>query len=261
MLREANNNDLPLIMSLLKQEPDLNLFFIADIEFYGIKTDFMTIWVDELVLTIVLKYHLNMLVYSQIAFDVQEILDLATSLHIRCLSCGEQAAKQIIPLLSNNTKVRHEVFAKLTNLIKPAFPLTEAHLAHSSDACAIITSQHQISEFADLMGNDIQLNITNAATRITEGFTKHYIIIQDDKVIANANTSATCSVAAMIGGVYTLPAYRGQGLATSVVYYLCQDLLAHHQTPVLFFENPKAASIYHALGFEDFGNWYMITFQ
>jgi len=263
MLQIANTQHLSQVLAFVKQEPDLNLFFIADLEFYGISTDFMTVWIDDpdQLGVVVLQYHANLLVYSpKLTFNPQEIIDLVVERKIRCLSCGEAVYLYLMPYLPNSTKVHHDIFAKLTNLITPTFDLTPARVATGEDALAIMTSQHQIAEFRDLMGNDLTLNASNCKQRINEGFTRHYIIAEDDIVVANANTSAGCSVAAMIGGVYTLPQYRGRGYATSVVYHLCYDLLQNNITPLLFFENPKAATIYHALGFEDFGHWYMCTF-
>ena len=62
----------------------------------------------------------------------------------------------------------------------------------------------------------------------------------------------------MIGGVYTLPYARGRGYASACTAALSIDLQTDGKTPVLFYENPKAGSVYRSLGFENAGRWGVI---
>ncbi|MCB0047611.1 MAG: GNAT family N-acetyltransferase [Caldilineaceae bacterium] len=70
-----------------------------------------------------------------------------------------------------------------------------------------------------------------------------------------ALTNAETATLAMIGGVYTPPAYRGRGLSQAVCSALCADLLAAGKRPVLYWETPAAGAVYRKLGFTRVGDW------
>jgi predicted GNAT family acetyltransferase len=61
----------------------------------------------------------------------------------------------------------------------------------------------------------------------------------------------------MIVGVCSHPEKRNQGLASLCMEALCHDILAEGKTLCLFYDNPKAGSIYKRLGFKDIGLWSM----
>ena len=77
----------------------------------------------------------------------------------------------------------------------------------------------------------------------------------DNPVLSAALTNAEMADRAMIGGVYTPPAYRNQGLSRAVCSALCGDLFAHAKQPVLYWMNPAAGSVYRRLGFREMGVW------
>lgn len=74
-------------------------------------------------------------------------------------------------------------------------------------------------------------------------------------IFATALTNAEVSDRAMIGGVYTPPAYRRRGLSMAVCAGLCADLFEDAKQPVLYWENPAAGSVYDRLGFRHLGVW------
>ncbi|MNB76202.1 Acetyltransferase (GNAT) family protein [compost metagenome] len=80
---------------------------------------------------------------------------------------------------------------------------------------------------------------------------------REGRVIATASTTAENSVSAMVISVATHPDYRGQGLASGVVSALCSELNTEGKSLCLFYDNPKAASIYKRIGFHDVGDWTM----
>ncbi len=69
--------------------------------------------------------------------------------------------------------------------------------------------------------------------------------------IAAAGTTALGMHCARIGGVYTLPAFRAEGIAAALVSVLCAELLHLRYTPVLFVRdiNTAAGKLYAKPGF------------
>ena len=262
MLVKASLNEKDRILSILKKKADLNLFFIADIEFFGIETDFMKVWVNSQFTTFVLKYNSNLLVYSEDNnYDKQEIFDLIVKENIKICSFGQDTYNFLKKDIERKGwNVRFETMAKMEKLVIP-LPSIKVERAVKEDATKIVTALSKIDEFKELISGQIENRIKNTYDKIENGFCIHFIVREKGEIIANANTSAISSNSAMIGGVFTTKKYRNKGYGTAVVATLCDYLLKHNQTPVLFFENPKAASIYHRLGFVDFDKWFMLIIE
>ena len=72
---------------------------------------------------------------------------------------------------------------------------------------------------------------------------------------STALTNAETAELAMIGGVYTPPAFRGQGLSQAVCSALCNDLLTDSKQPILYWDTPAAGAVYRKLGFASVGKW------
>jgi GNAT superfamily N-acetyltransferase len=74
-------------------------------------------------------------------------------------------------------------------------------------------------------------------------------------VLSAALTNAESKGLAMIGGVYTIPNARNQGLSRAVCSALCAELIAGRKQPVLYWETPAAGALYRRLGFKGVGTW------
>jgi len=81
------------------------------------------------------------------------------------------------------------------------------------------------------------------------------------RIVSAALTNAETPEMAMIGGVFTLPAFRNRGHATACMRALCRDLLRQGIQPCLFYDNPRAASIYRRLGFQEVGTWRLLRLR
>jgi uncharacterized protein len=82
-----------------------------------------------------------------------------------------------------------------------------------------------------------------------------WIALKDGEVVAAALTNAETERLAMVGGVYTAPAWRGRGLSQAVCSALCDELIQTGRQPVLYWENPAAGRVYTKLGFRAIGTW------
>ena len=83
------------------------------------------------------------------------------------------------------------------------------------------------------------------------------MVRSEGSIVANASTTAENSSSAMVMAVATHEAHKNKGYATACVHNLCQALLDEGKEPCLFYDNPKAGSIYKRIGFEDIGFWMM----
>lgn len=82
-----------------------------------------------------------------------------------------------------------------------------------------------------------------------------YAVWRHGHVVSAAVTNAEAPRIAVIGGVYTAPAYRRKGLSTACVGALAGELLAEGRTPWLYYRNESAGRVYRHLGFRMRGEW------
>jgi GNAT superfamily N-acetyltransferase len=78
----------------------------------------------------------------------------------------------------------------------------------------------------------------------------HRVLLHNGKPVALTGFNATLSEVVQVGGVYTLPALRGQGFARrAVALHLAEARASGVSRAVLFAAGPAAARAYRALGF------------
>lgn len=259
----AKEKDHEAILALLKKQSDLNLFFIGDIEMYGWEKGFLQVWVDDtpVLHTVALRYYSNMLVYSDdCSFSAKEFLKLIKDNGSKHFSCGRQCYEHIKDYFPTDVLTQPCTMAKLTK-VAPFAAIGLPRPATKEESRQVAESMSSIVEFASSTDEPIDVMTSHIEKKVVEDPNCYFVIKEDGKVVASANTSAASSLSAMICGVFTLTGYRGKGYATSVVGSMCQSLLDRGKTPILFFDNPKAASIYHRLGFVDFDEWFMMSFK
>lgn len=82
----------------------------------------------------------------------------------------------------------------------------------------------------------------------------------DNLYVAKANTNAQGINYAQIGGVYTLPEYRGRGIASCVVASLIKHINKNENKNASLFvklSNKKAIEMYKRLGFKERGKFHI----
>jgi predicted GNAT family acetyltransferase len=104
-------------------------------------------------------------------------------------------------------------------------------------------------------GNADEMTRTPPAVARPLQDTRVWVAEQGGQIVAAALTNAETQSLAMIGGVYTKPAARGQGLSQAVCSALCQDLIDAKLRPVLYWGKPAAGAVYRKLGFRPIGHW------
>jgi len=258
--RIAQPHEQEAILTFLRYAPEINLFIIGDIEFYGISTDFQTVYVDDTPTyeTVVLRYYRNLVVYSTThRYPRDEIRSIMERHQINFVNCGIDTLAYLRPAIENLVTVRSTTFARMmddTHLDHVTLPVRQATI---QDAAAVVQAMETINEF-NRPDDDTQVRIQHVQQKYRDGFSLAYILEREGRIVAHAEASAQTSQAAMIVGVFTLPNERHKGYASQVVSALCASLLQSGKRPLLFFDNPQAAAIYHRLGFVDFSTWVMM---
>lgn len=262
MIRKLTEDDQEQLMELLLKEPALNLFILGDIENFGYEQEFMEIWgdidlSDGRIKAVLLRFYRSYLPYADGPFDVEgfaEIIRKDNNVHMI------SGSTEVMKAFEGMFKFKHEqqlYFAELkemNNTVKEAAssrePIKKATVQEVEAICTLTDSIEEFESSRSGSRNSLHKTLESNTGRT-------YYIEQEDKVIATASTSAENSMSAMIIGVATHQAHRGQGLATYVMAQLCTDLLQEGKSLCLFYDNPKAGAIYKRIGFQDIGLWTM----
>ncbi|MBS4536823.1 GNAT family N-acetyltransferase [Clostridium sp. D2Q-11] len=257
MIRKLVAKDHQLVMDYISKEKEFNLFMIGDIENFGYDTDFQSLWgeFDEKghIKGVLLKFYENRIFYSD-SEDLNK--DGFISLFgddFKVLS-GKSNMVDIFYDSFNFRKRKDAYFCKIEKLSSlPEISIDREILrlneTHTKD---IVHLTDLIDEFGD-----VSMNEERVAQKFITNTGRAYGVYDKDKLVAIAQTTAENSFSAMIVGVCTHPEYRNHGYASSCMIKLCSDLINEDKTLCLFYDNPKAGSIYKRLGFKDIGSWSM----
>jgi len=259
MLTKAAEKDRSAITNYCLAEPNANLFILGDIENFGFENPFQEVWfqtLDKKLTGIALRYHDSLILYSQhldMAFtDVQGILE---NRKIRVVSGKKSVIDQFFPLVAQGYSKREMIFCELKEPSYLEQVTSEVQLADPADAREIAEVYGQISEFAGLYANDLDTRYQQILNRITSKEGRHFFIKKEGRIVSHANSAAETSISGMVGGILTLPEYRGQGLASKVISAVCRDLAMREKSACLFYDNLLSSSIFQRLGFQATNNW------
>lgn len=257
MIRKIRENEKDWLMNQLKKDPSRTMFIYGDIQQNGLETDYQEIWLDEkdgTIGAVLLRYHNNFVFYIfDKVYDLIGFKERLDDPRINVMSGSKTQIDSLPSELFSSYKFRTMYFCACKEL-KDNVESMNVIRAQSKDAYSIAQSFYSITEFSDF-----NTNIEDRAQRMYDKLdtqkSRAFIACDQEKVIAHANTSVETDASVMVGSVFTLPDYRTQGLASHVVYALTKDCLSEGKIPCLFYDNPKAGSIYHRLGYETFDLW------
>ena len=257
MIRQLGKEDNEIVMSLLKKEPDLNLFLLGDIYNYGYDNDFQKVWGEftqgELT-AVLLKYHSNFIFYSASDFFAPGFASLMKIWKARTLG-GKASAIDVFrkyfgvkPVSPKNLcKLDKEHFKKPRindKIVKKANPENINELLDP-----IMALYDKIEEFK------INPERDNIKKTVIDGLGRIFYIEESSEIIAMAQTTAENHSSAMIISVCTDPSRRSKGYATKCLSRLCGELLSEGKTLCLIYDNIEAGKIYERLGFEVIEQW------
>jgi predicted GNAT family acetyltransferase len=258
MIRKASVNDLIDIQELCRSDSSRLLFIDGDIEQNGLETPYQETWIEtdqEGLRGIFLRYHTNLVFYFKKPCLDELGFEALFDEHIKMISACKEHIEMMPSLVKDRFNFRSMYFCECEALV-PQNISVETKKASSKDVEGIIDSMSQISEFkASNVHESLEERIQSLKERYELGKVHGFILKENDKVIAHASSGVETKSAIMVGGVYTLPEYRGKGYGRAVVTALTEYALKQGQKPCLFYDNPKAGKIYHDLGYKTFDMW------
>lgn len=257
MLRLAHEEDKIGLLSILRKDPARAMFIIGDIEQNGLHTEYQTTWIEEVdgtILAVYLKYHANFVFYLvSDRFDPQHLILLLAASKCQNINAVKSHYDKVSDLLGSSISKRYMYFCACPTLIQRPVVL-DVRRANAQDAKRIALSLIRIEEF-NLETLSLKEREERIYSRLSAGKSRGYLLEVNGEIVAYASTAVETGSSAMVASVFCLPEYRGKGYAKQVVWALSDALLKDNLLPCLFYDNPDAGRIYHALGYQTFDTW------
>lgn len=263
MFRLLTETDKEMTLNFLGKHPGLNLFQIGDIENHGFDSTIQTVWgsfkEDGTLRGVLLRYRENYIPYFEgDDFNVSEFMDV-----IKCdtkakIISGEQTIVDEFLACFDEVQEKEMYFCELVDDVALKMLNQPIKVATPHDADRILNLLNTIAEFdfgTRTSSKSIKEKIEDGSGRV------YYIENEKGDIICNVQTTAENSKSAMVVAVATHADYRELGLMSQTLSKLCQDLLSEGKTLCLFYDNEKAGSVYHKLGFKTIGKWKMLLKQ
>ena len=256
--RVISPQELVTVVAFLNREPQFNHFLLADIEWSTLRDENLTVWAEEPLTAVMVRYYGNYLLYAPDGADWAQAARLMMQYGYGALSGKPEYIRPLLQHLSAPVRLETHIFMALEpgRLRKPTanadiVRVTAGNLERYIPG--MVELRRSIREFHSA------LNVDALREDVLRGCKRIALVQQGDAVAAMAMT-AERAASGMIVSVCTAQAWRGRGYAGQVTAALCEDLARDGKQALLFFCNPVAGRIYAALGFEDIGRWCMASF-
>lgn len=261
MIRKLGEGDRQITLEFLSDEPAVNLFAIGDIENFGFSEEFLELWgsfnshTKELE-GVLLKFHENYVpYYKDNRFDTSEFKKIIEADKNKKIISGREDIVDDFRGVLEKAIEKSNYFCELRKDNKLKEIRDKVKLATEKDAVRVYNLLEEIEEFQETDTNSVERikkSIGDKLGRI------YYLENEKGELISVSQTTAENSKSAMVVGVATHKEYRKKGLMSQCLSKLCHDLLSERKTLCLFYNNPKAGSVYHEIGFETIGKWKML---
>jgi predicted GNAT family acetyltransferase len=263
MVRKLMQNDNEQVMRFLKKDPEYNIFIIGDIEQFGYVCEFQTVWgefdKDKLV-AVLLQYRTNIVYYSPNKRSIDPFKEVLEGFKYDIVN-GKKEAIEVFEEFLSDWKLQDMYFCSLDSFKKEDADTTNVSILRTyEDFCDEHDLLGGIEEFTEREEKESYARHQSELAMKDQRLT--YALRVDGELVSVASVVAENTVNGMIVGVATNKKYRGKGYASVVMNELCNDFLnVKNKSLCLFFDNPKAGSIYHRLGFKDIGMYRMYSRQ
>ena len=265
-MRILKETDRATLLAYLSAEPEYNLFFIGDVENFGLEGQHVTIAVSEtdgVWDSVTLRYMDSFLVYSRKEdYDASAVAAYLRAQPQCDLVSGKGSVLRHLAPCFPEHKCRATYLSRCD---APAdFPFTAAGLSMrrltAEDAPAIVSLFCGIEEFRENYLGKETSRTEEERVKFAGGSGSGFGVFDGSgTLLATALTSAENSMSAMVVGVATRPGFRKLGLASAAVSALCRDCLARGMKFLcLFYDNPEAGRIYRRIGFSELGEYVMM---
>lgn len=261
MMRQLTEQDRTQLLDYLYPEANYNIFIIGDIEHFGFDQPFQQVYGtfdhQGLLSSVFLRYRQNGVFYTTSNHPIDGYLPIIAQDQLEYVSIKGDLAAPIQAVLPD-VEMRTMYFC--------TYRIAEHPTPPPQENIQTVNTKKDIEQRYDLLKGITEFSIHKQtkeeyveAGMLSMKMGEHVAIEEDGIMVATASTTAETSVNAIVVGVATHPDYRNKGLASKVMIELQRRYHKKQKDLCLFYDNPRAGSIYHRIGFVDKGTWVMFV--
>lgn len=267
-VRRLRQSDRAEMVALLAVDPGYSLFLSGSLDMFGVQSDFMRFWgafADSRMRAALMMAGRRAAVYAPSGVDYTALARVAGDEGVE-FTMGRSDLVEAVVRENSHLQVdqrEEHAFAQLAHADfqdapMPRVPNVQVSRAGMSDAQTLTQLYTGAAGFEGVSGEQVYRTMRGRITTL-----RTYLAQANGQALAAASTSAETRAAAMVGGVWTAPDWRGQGLSTAVVAALSRDLLGEGRVPYLFYrvDNAPAEHVYMRLGYRVIGGWTVVYFD
>ena len=258
-MRALHETDRDMILDYVNHEPEVNLFFIGDIENFGVDCSEVSVFANEIsgeLDCLVLRYINDFVVYSHHnSYEASSVTDFLKTQVVGMISGKAELIERLTAffperclrpmIMTRCTAVRSDFKAPEDIEIRPL----------TVDDAEIITDLMMLIDEFRATYTDKTASLNKLRTNLLCGSTACGAF-KNGALVSCAQAGASTSKSAMVMGVATHPDARSKGYASAVVSSLCREAFLNGKAFLcLFYDNPIAGRIYNRIGFEPIGEF------
>ncbi len=258
-MKKLTERDRARILDYVNQEPEVNIFFIGDIENYGVDCEDVSVFAHEKDGewdNLVLRFMGDYVVYSQSsAYDASAVADFLKSQEVKMINGKAEIISRLRDYFPDR-EYRTMTMTKCTRAPDNCeIPGSIAIRRLTADDAEITTDlMMRIEEFKKSYPDRIS-TVKKLRTSLARG-TVAFGAFKGGSLVSAAQATAGNTQSAMVVGVATHPDARGRGYASAVVTAVCHASFDEGKNFLcLFYDNPQAGRIYNRIGFLPIGEY------
>jgi hypothetical protein len=255
------------LAALLAREPGYSVFLGNNLEMFGLKNDAVRFWgvfTRGRISGAVMVVERRLALYAPPDGDLAALGRLASDLNPEFVMGRADLVEAVLAQLPSVPVAQREdhIFAELARSdyhgdfpIEPGVTVRRAGQGDIHTLTQLYTGAEGFEQMAaEQVARTIRGRIISLRT---------YLAQVEGQAVAGASSSAETRAAAMVGGVWTAPAWRSRGLSTAVVAALSGELLREERVPYLFYrvDNVPAERVYARIGYRPVGRWMVVYFD
>jgi predicted GNAT family acetyltransferase len=255
MIRRLGEADRVEVTALLERAPQLNLYLLGNLDAHGFDAEFCEFWgseVDGRLYGVINRYMTGWTVFGEAEAEwdgLGAVIDTHSVVAER-LQDNPGGVPSMLPYLHG--------YVAATETVDILMELPPNGLRPRAAPVGFVVRRATLDDLVGLIvffADAGDMTRTPPAVERPLRERRVWIAQRDDEIVAAALTNAETKSLAMVGGVYTKPAWREQGLSQAVCSELCRELIDTGRQPVLYWDNPAAGHVYAKLGFRAIGQW------
>lgn len=260
--RPLNVDDKPFIISLCEQEPEYNIFFLANLDQLVCDQGMVQYWgqsnVSGQMVAILMRYHILWYIYCRPGISMEAFASIIES----------KAQPSII--VNDNGRNGSSLVTALKNYrIKQIFPGRLRRLSAKSmdkPESAYLTRRatsddiERLARFYAQAAEDVRRGPESVRRSIGAG-RRTFLVEVNGEIVASVLTTAELPGIAMIGGIYAPLRFNDQEYLVSALSEITISLIRENKKVCVVTRDPKVDAICESLRFEIIGLWRMVHME